>query len=80
MPVTLPTPAEIDQVLAGAAFTHPVTLADMAELRAALGGGPEVFHRIREVVVQLHKDGRMYYERILPVTGAPITPGPRPSR
>lgn len=72
MPVT---PAEIDRVLAGAEFTHPLTVQDMAELRAALGGEPSVFHRIREVVVRLHRDGCLYYQRILPVTGAPPLKG-----
>lgn len=71
MSAHIPTPIEIDRILNGVALEHPVALEDCAAIREALGGGPEVFHRIREVVVQVYRDGKLYYQRRLPIAGAP---------
>jgi hypothetical protein len=66
------TPPEINDVLNCLELTHPIELEDIAAIREALGGDVEVFHRVREVVVQLHRDGKCYYERVLPIAGAPM--------
>jgi hypothetical protein len=65
------SPIEINEVLNGIDLEHPVTLEDVAAVRAALGGNVEVFTRARELVVQLHREGQKVYERVLPIAGAP---------
>lgn len=62
---------DINEILNGIELAYPVELEDIAEIRAALGDDVEVFHRVREVVVQVHRDGQQVYERVLPVKGAP---------
>lgn len=62
---------EINEVLNCVELAHPVELADIAAISEALGGDVEVFHRVREVVVQVHRDGLQVYQRILPVKDAP---------
>lgn len=62
---------EINQVLNCVELAHPVELEDIAAIRSALGDDVEVFHRVREVIVQVHRDGKQVYQRILPVKDAP---------
>jgi hypothetical protein len=64
------SPIEINEVLNAVQLEHPVTLEDVAAVREALGD-VEVFTRVRELVVQLHRDGEKVYERVLPIVGAP---------
>ena len=65
------TVPEINEILNGIELTYPVSLDDVAQVRAALGGDVEIFTRVRELVVQVHRDGKQMYERILPIAGAP---------
>lgn len=63
---------QINEVLNCIELTHPVDLADVTAIRDALAGEAEVFHRVREVVVQVRRDGEQVYERKLEVKDAPL--------
>lgn len=65
------TLSEINDVLNCVELTHPVELADVIAIRDALGCDAEVFHRLREVIVQVRRGGEQVYERRLAVKGAP---------
>lgn len=59
-------------VLAGVTLTHPVSIDDVSAVRDALGGTPEVYHTIRDLVVRTYDaSGRHAYHHTIPIEGAP---------
>lgn len=65
--------AVIDPVITCVRFDHPVEMADIQALKAALGDIPglEIYHCIREVLVVVRRAGQVVVERRLTVNGAP---------
>lgn len=66
--------AAIDAVLAGLEFTAPVELADIyavrdrITLRLAPDEKLEIYHRHRDVVIEIRENNLVTYRRILEVT------------
>ena len=70
------TTFEMTTVLAGVTLTHPVSIDDVSAVRDALGGTPEVYRTIREMVVRTYNTaGRHAYRYTVPIEGAPPMKG-----